>query len=197
MTGKTHMAIGITAGLALSAGKPTEIQLSIMLASALGSLAPDLDHPKAKLNQQLLLHKNKLYRVIFYLSLAAIFTYFYFSTGKLVFALLSVMTFFISISSHRGFTHSIIGYLIATHIVKLITIEYNLLHIHFGFSLGYLSHLIGDFFTVKGIKLFYPLNINVTSPIMIRTDNSFESIIMTLLSLYSIGFLLKSLNFVY
>lgn len=197
MTGQTHMAIGITAGLALSAGQPIETQLTLILASTLGSLAPDLDHPKAKLNQRLLLHKNKLYRILFYLSLALGSTYLYFTTEKAIFGLLGIMTFFTGLSTHRGFTHSILGFITATSIVKIIALEYGLPHVYSGFSIGYISHLIADFFTVKGIKLFYPLDTFVSSPIMIKTDNSLENIIMTLLSLYSICFLLKSLNLAY
>ncbi|NMB27491.1 MAG: metal-dependent hydrolase, partial [Tissierellia bacterium] len=47
MTGKTHVAIGIAAGLTISFGQRVENQLILVLASALGSLIPDLDHPKA------------------------------------------------------------------------------------------------------------------------------------------------------
>lgn len=78
MTGKTHMAIGIVAGLTASADQPLENQLVLVMASVLGSLLPDLDHPKAKLNQKLLIFKNKFYRVLFYLSFAAGFTYLFF-----------------------------------------------------------------------------------------------------------------------
>ena len=57
MTGKTHMAIGVAAGLTVSVQQPLQNQIMIVLASVLGSLIPDLDHPKSKLNQKLLLLK--------------------------------------------------------------------------------------------------------------------------------------------
>lgn len=194
MTGKTHMAIGITAGLAMSAGQTVETQLILVISSAVGSLVPDIDHPKAKLNQKLLFLKNEFYRVLFYLSLTGGSIYLYLKTGNTVFGLLSIMTFFTGISNHRGFTHSIIGFLTAISIVKIVALKYKLPMVYSGFTLGYLLHLVADFFTVKGIKLFYPLNKNVSSPIMIKTDNNLENVIFALLSIYSMFFLLNSLN---
>lgn len=191
MTGKTHMAIGIAAGLTISAGQPIESQLVLVLASALGSLIPDLDHPKAKLNQNLLHFKSKFYKTLFYLFLTAGFIYLYFITENHIFGLLSIMTFFIGISSHRSFTHSIVGFLVAACIVKVATVKYNLPSIYSGFIIGYVSHLVADFFTVKGIKLFYPLKTNISSPIMIKTNSGLENVIFTLLSLYSVFLLIN------
>lgn len=182
MTGKTHVAIGIVAGLTISAEQPLENQLILVLASVLGSLVPDLDHPKAKLNRKLLFIKNKFYKTLFYLSLAAGFIYFYFQAENNVFGLLGLMTFFIGISSHRSFTHSIVGLLVASSIVKLFAVP----SIYAGFVIGYVLHLIADLFTIKGIKLFYPLKTNISSPVVINTNNGLEDIIFILLSLYSL-----------
>lgn len=194
MTGKTHMAMGIAAGLAISTGKTTEVQLIWVISSAIGSLVPDLDHPKAKLNQKLLFLKNEYYRTLFFLSLTIGSAYLYINTENTILGLVSIMTFFTAISSHRGFTHSIVGFLTATSIVKIITLKYGFPIAYSGFSTGYLLHLVADFFTVKGIKLFYPLNKNVSSPLVIKTNNNLENIIFTLLSLCSIVFLLKTLD---
>lgn len=186
MTGKTHVAIGIVAGLTISAEQPLENQLILVLASILGSLLPDLDHPKAKLNQKLLFIKNKSYRTLFYLSIAGGFIYLYFQTESDILGLLGLMAFFIGISNHRSFTHSIVGFLVVSSIVKLITVKYSLPSIYSGFVIGYALHLIADFLTIKGIQLFYPLKINVSSPIVINTKGNLEEILFTLLSLYSI-----------
>ncbi|MBC8591381.1 metal-dependent hydrolase [Wansuia hejianensis] len=194
MTGKTHMAIGVLAGLALSTDQPMETKLIIVLASTLGSLIPDIDHPKARLNQKLLLLKNKFYRSLFYLSLAGGFIYLYIIREDILFGLLAIMTFFTGISSHRGFTHSLLGFVIATYIVKIISITYKIPYIYSSFAIGYLSHLIGDFLTPKGIKLFYPLDINISSPITIQIDSNFENIIVALLGIYSLYFLFQSIS---
>lgn len=37
--------------------------------------------------------------------------------------------------------------------------------------IGYVLHLVAGFFSIKGIKLFYPLKTSVSSPIMIREFN--------------------------
>ena len=191
MTGKTHIAIGITIGLTISSGQPVENQLILVLASALGSLIPDLDHPKSKLNQKLLFIKNKLYSTLFYLSIAIGSIYLYLTTDNNIFGLLGVISFLIGISTHRGFTHSIVGLLLFSWMVKIFTLKYNLFFIHSGFVAGYASHLVADFFTVKGIKLFYPVDSSISSPIIIKTNSLFENIIFLFLSLYSM-FLLQN-----
>lgn len=193
MTGKTHIAIGVTVGLILSAGQPVENQLILVISSALGSLIPDLDHPKSKLNQKLLIFKNKLYSSIFYLSLTAAFTYLFFFTGNNIFKLLGIITFLIGTSSHRGFTHSIIGFLLFSWMVKLITIEYHINSIYIGFRIGYLLHLVADFFTLKGIKLFFPLDTNISSPIILKPNTILEDLIFVWLAIYSVFLLINSI----
>lgn len=196
MTGKTHMAIGIATGLVLTRGEPIQTQLVFTLACAVGSLVPDLDHPKAKLNQNILLLKNKFNSILLYLTLTVGFVYLYFTEESILFGLLALMTFLISISTHRGFTHSILGYVLATSIVRILSLEYNVPNIYLGFSLGYITHLIGDFLTVKGIKLFYPISKNIAFPIMsISNKNSIKNITLMLLGLYFMYFVSTSVIF--
>lgn len=190
MTGKTHIAIGVTVGLILSAGQPVENQIALVLSAALGSLVPDLDHPKAKLNQKLLIFKNKFYSSLFYLALTAGFIFLSYFSGNFVFKLLAIITFLIGTSTHRGFTHSIIGFLLFSWMVKLVTIEYQLNSIYLGFTTGYLLHLVADFFTLKGIKLFFPLDENISSPIILKPNTILEELIFICLSIYSLFLLI-------
>ncbi len=191
MTGKTHIAIGVAAGLTMAYGKPINQQLIIITASSLGSLIPDLDHPKSKLNQKILFLKNELFRIMFFMALAALFLYFYTITQNTMLALLSLLLLFIGISTHRGFTHSVMGFLIFAYIIKTITDPYSLDYLYKSISIGYLSHLIADFLTPKGIKLFYPLNVNISSPIIINPKSGMDSIIFILASIYSVIILFK------
>lgn len=191
MTGKTHIAIGVAAGLTIAYGRPINEQLIIITASSLGSLIPDLDHPKSKLNQRLLFLKNELYRIVFFITIASIFLYLYIDKQNTIFALLSLIFLFIGISTHRGFTHSIMGFLIFAYIIKTITDQYNLDYLYKSISLGYLLHLVADFLTPKGIKLFYPLDVNIASPIIINPNSGIDSMIFTLSSIYSIILLFK------
>ncbi|GFN34414.1 metal-dependent hydrolase [Tepidimicrobium xylanilyticum] len=191
MTGQTHVAIGIATALTLSMEQPIENKLIIILASTIGALAPDLDHPRGKLNQKLLLINSGLYRTLFYISLGFFLSYVYTVTGEKLLMLLGRMAFLVGISTHRGFTHSILGFLISGSLVKSGATEYGLPSIYTGFIIGYLCHLIADFFTPMGIKLFFPLGTNVTAPITIKTNSKIEKIIFLIISFYSISLLIK------
>lgn len=193
MTGQTHVAIGIATALTLSIEQPIENQLIIVLSSIVGSLVPDLDHPKSKLNQKLLLINNNFYRALFYLTFGSIFIYYYLIKGSKPFILLGIISLLIGISSHRGFTHSIVGFLISVTIVKLGAKNYGLYPIYSGFIIGYICHLVADLFTPMGIKIFFPLGSNISSPITIKTNSKLEKIMFIVLSIYSISLLIKYL----
>lgn len=193
MTGKTHMAIGVALGLTLAKDQSINQQLIIVGASALGSLLPDLDHPKAKLNQKILLFKNKLFSIFFYLSISALFLYLFFKNRKSIFLLLALTILLTALSSHRGFTHSIIGYLLVSNIASDLVYKYDLNFIIYkSFTLGYLSHLFADFLTPKGIQIFYPFGKNIVSPLTINTKSGIDETIFTLLSIYCFLLLYKN-----
>ncbi len=195
MTGKTHIAIGISAALTISIGQPIENQVFLVLASAIGSLIPDLDHPRGKLNQKLLLVSSNFCRILFYISLGVVSIYLSHIIDNNTLKLLGIILILIGISSHRSFTHSIVGFLASASIVKVATISYGLSSIYSGFVIGYGLHLIADFFNPKGIQLFYPLNMNVAFPITIKTNSSLEKMLFMLLSVYSVWILFGYLNF--
>ncbi|WFA10099.1 metal-dependent hydrolase [Tissierella sp. Yu-01] len=191
MTGKTHIAIGATVGLMISIGQPIETQFMLILSSVIGSLIPDLDHPKAKLNQKLLIFNNKLYSTLFYLMLAVGLFYLYSITDNFLFRLSGIISAFIGISTHRGFTHSLVGLFLFSWVVKLITTRFNLNSIYIGFVIGYTLHLVADFFTIKGIKLFFPLNVSISSPIILNPNKMYENLVFNFLCIYSMYLLLK------
>lgn len=194
MTGKTHMAIGIAAALTISFNQSVESQLILVISSAIGSLIPDLDHPKSKLNQKLLFINNNLYRALFYLSISGVFMYLYFSIENKFFMLLGLVSCLVGVSSHRSFTHSIIGFLLASSIIGMSTFKFNLPSIYTGFVVGYALHLIADSFTPRGIRLFYPIKANISFPITIKTNSKAEKIIFSLLSIYCICLLFNYLR---
>lgn len=191
MTGKTHIAIGIASALTLSSEQPLENKLIIVLASILGSLSPDLDHPKAKLNQKLLKFKNNIFRMIFYLSLSFVSIHFYLDKSREIFLLSAFAFILVGISGHRGFTHSIIGFLTFTTIVKLVTKNIHLEVFYHGFSIGYFMHLMADFFNPRGIQIFYPVKTSISFPITIKTSSFFEDILFLLTSIYSMVIMLS------
>ncbi len=190
MTGKTHVAIGVAAALTISSGQPLGNQLGMVLTAMISSLIPDLDHPKSKLNQKILFINNNLYRKLFYISLGSLFIYLYFLREMKLFLLLGIISFLIGISNHRGFTHSILGFLASSSIVALGTLDYGLIHIYYGFILGYILHIVADFFTSKGVKLFYPLDNSISFPIKIKTNGKLEKVLFVVLSIYSVFYCL-------
>ncbi|WP_042346567.1 metal-dependent hydrolase [Bacillus massiliigorillae] len=54
---------------------------------------------------------------------------------------------------HRGFTHSLMAWCIVTAICLLFTSNFTI-----GISLGYLFHIVGDFFSVSSVPLFKPFS---------------------------------------
>lgn len=187
MTGKTHMAIGLAVGLTLSFKQPLENQLAIITASTIGALAPDLDHPKGELNQKLLLINNNFFKTLFYLILGGIFFYLYSRENNILFILLGFFLIALGLFKHRCFTHSLIGLILFISIIKLTSAQYGLSPIYKGFIIGYISHLVSDLFTPKGIRLFFPMKSNVAFPPKVKNNSFMEKLIFTLFTLYSVS----------
>ena len=51
MMGKTHLITGILLASHIGAGNPTDLYMSFMLGTAIGSLLPDVDHPQAMISR--------------------------------------------------------------------------------------------------------------------------------------------------
>ena len=187
MTGKTHTAIGMAIGLTLAFKRPIDVQLAVITASTIGSLAPDLDHPKGELNQKLLLINNNFFKTAFYLLVGTVFLYIYFQSNSYLFILLTLLSFALAISSHRAFTHSLMGFILFSAIMWLILIESGLSLMYKGFIMGYISHLLVDCFTSKGIKFFYPIKTNIVFPVKFKNNGFGEKLIFSIFILYSIA----------
>lgn len=188
MTGKTHITVGIAAGLTLAAGYSLESGLILTAASAIGSLIPDIDHPRSKINQRVLLIKNKLFKMITYSCMGVGLIYFGSlldpSINKML-RLLGLTLILVGISRHRGFTHSLLSLVLFSTIVYIGTSEFNLHEAYTGFVIGYVSHLALDIVTTQGIELFFPLKKNIRLPLGIRTNGVVEQIILAASGIYS------------
>lgn len=201
MTGKTHVSIGIATALTISANQTNESKLIIVLFSIIGSLLPDLDHPQAKLNQKLLIFKNNLSRITLYLCLSLLFLYLYlennnFSNNKII-LVVGIFFLLLALSTHRGFTHSLLGLVTSSIIIKYLSLKYGLIDIYIGFFIGYLMHLVADFFNPKGIKIFYPLKKNISAFLTIKTGGKMEKKLFSIFVIYSLiilSFILIDLN---
>lgn len=116
--------------------------------------------------------------------------------GKL-FYLLSLPIY--KIFGHRGFTHSLTAWLIIVYFFKKIKniflISKELTH---GFLLGYLSHLIADMLTFKGIPLFWPYKTYFSIPILKdNLNDKKEKIISIIFIIFSLFIKINHKNIIF
>lgn len=133
MKGKTHMVIGVAGATTILAKYPIESGIILLGSSILGSLIPDIDHPMSRINQNFLPIKNKFFKIIIYslIGIALIFTGQ--ENNNQIFMLTGVISFWVGISNHRSFTHSLLGYILFCVVSYLITIKYNVESAYIGF----------------------------------------------------------------
>lgn len=192
LNGKTHIMIGAAAGITIAAKCPIEEQMLFLTFTALGSLVPDIDHPKSTLNQKILPKKNKFIQEMFYFVLGLVSIYFSYRQDIKAFLFIGIALILTGLSSHRGFTHSLLGLLIFWAGVYYLTNSvYNIPIAHIGFAIGFISHLVADMLTNKGIQLFYPFKPRVKFPFTMTTGGIGEHVIMIIASLYFVNELLK------
>ncbi|WZL74549.1 metal-dependent hydrolase [Clostridiaceae bacterium 35-E11] len=155
MNGKTHILFGSVASLYILPKLGYEPTLTTVAAAILGSLIPDIDHPRAKINQIVLPMKNKFGKMLFYSGIGFFLLKHYGLENKVILSI-SILLILIGFSQHRSFTHSIVGTLFISAVIFSSlknVISYSII---MSFITGLVSHLIGDWMTVEGIRLFYP-----------------------------------------
>ncbi|TCO67584.1 metal-dependent hydrolase [Marinisporobacter balticus] len=155
MTGKNHMLFGSVASLYFLPKLGYEPDIMTTTAAIISSLIPDLDHPRAKINQKILPIKNRLGKIFFYCGIGSFLLYQYGIENRLTLAI-AILLIMIGFSRHRSFTHSLIGSFAISSVVFFVlrnTLPYPVL---LSFIVGLCSHLIGDYMTITGIGLFYP-----------------------------------------
>lgn len=175
MQGKTHMGIGAAVALLISRKQPGIDTTAMMtIGAAVGALIPDLDHDKSKISN-LLPVKNKLFKKLCYVLIGAILVsvgysyklrYMYF--GALYIALLGF-------AHHRGFTHSLLALGIIS--IAVLSLRDHNLWFYNGLVIGYVSHLISDMFTKRGIELFFPCKKNIRFIITMTTGGKIEAVL--------------------
>ncbi len=166
MTGKTHQALGLTAGFAwyIASVAPyynPATLASVLVASSLAALLPDIDQPTAQI-----WHKIPIFGH---------------TAGKVA----SKMTF-----GHRNITHSLLGFvLINFGLFKFISAfpEYWSIDRTTLFAVVVISyglHLLSDAFTVEGIPILFPYQRMFGIPpkpfegIRIQSGKWFENLIL-------------------
>lgn len=138
MNNKTHKIGGVCSGvvastLLFSSNFSVEGMVSsalIISGATIGSISPDIDHPNSKVGRQFLLKPISL--------------------------------FISKVFGHRTITHSVVMSIFMTLCLlastSLFTSVFNFIYSNLiiGFCIGWFSHLLLDYTTVKGIPIFYP-----------------------------------------
>lgn len=174
MKGKTHAGIGMIALICLADKLPGKFDYLGLVLVLVGSLLPDIDHPKSLINRYLLPFDNKLTKVFVYFCAGVIILWYdYLHGGSYILKALAVAVMLIAISAHRdGLTHSAAGMLMFSLIVGYIGISYGIPHLVYYFMIGYGTHLVCDMMTSKGIPLLYPFSKKkVKFPITFKTNS--------------------------
>ncbi|MBS4537277.1 metal-dependent hydrolase [Clostridium sp. D2Q-11] len=191
MKGKTHLVLGLAAGVTIALNREIDNFYMIILGTSIGSLMPDIDHPKSRINQKLLKYKNKSYKILFYTIIGMALLYIYSQTNDNVFLLAGVISILIGVSKHRGFTHSILGMFLFMKLGSNLVEKFGYYDIYLGFFIGYISHLFSDFFTKSGMEIFYPFSENFSFPVGMKTGGALENAIIFILGSYSFYGILK------
>lgn len=160
MTGKTHMAAGIAASLAITAPKTPGNLVLCIVASAVGAVISDIDVSTSDVRKEL----NKVLTIVGLFIVVSMGLEFWFSLGifntvnqygylqfLIGFLLFLGICIFGKNSSHRTFTHSILG------LVLLSLSVYIMLPVAvFPFAVAMASHIVLDLFNKKKVNLWYP-----------------------------------------
>lgn len=161
MTGPSHIVLALASSVALSRATgfvPSPIEVIIL---CVGALLPDIDG-NGSITRPGTILKNFLGKTLSQLLDAIVAP----------FALVIRLLF-----GHRGLTHA----LIVPGIILLAELSFGISH---WFSFGYLTHILGDFLTPKGVPLLSPFVKSSFSLKVFRTGSILEWIIVIILFCY-------------
>ena len=165
MTYKTHLSTGLLFSsivflLIYNIGFSPVLIFALIIATVLGSSAPDLDTPTGELWKKV-------------------------PAGGLISRIVAP----VFLGGHRHLSHSLIGFIIFTGLFSLFVkmIPYGIIvdNYHFiilAYAVGHLSHLFADMFTEMGVPLLFPLEYHFGIPpikrMRIKTGHWFENLIV-------------------
>ena len=162
MTGKTHMAVGVGVATLLLPANDAKTIIGGTTLALIGSLIVDIDTDKSK---GAVLLKEAFGGAVILMILGVILkakfninVLNYISENKTItqmFPALAILVIVLTIgkfSSHRGFTHSLIG--IVAYAVPVYMLVGSL---YIWFLIGYIAHILADMLNKKEVRLLYPL----------------------------------------
>jgi inner membrane protein len=156
MTGKTHLAVGLTSGLGVIYLSENvswlEVGLTLVLSGG-AALLPDLDTEGSMINNFLFSKVGKRARTFALAAIGLLLILLQFFLPQTPFWVSLVGIFFIAVafSPHRGLTHSLLMTVYIWWVAHMAAPE-----LATAIVVGYVSHLIADMLTVSGIPIFWP-----------------------------------------
>jgi len=196
MKGKTHAGVGVITLICIADKMPGKFNYLGLVLVLIGSLLPDIDHPKSIINKYILPFSNKITKITIYSCIGVIiFWYDYTHGGSPILKAVAVTFLIIALSSHRnGLTHSVTGMIMFSFIVGYIGNIYKIQHLINYFMLGYGMHLVCDMATNRGIPAIYPFgNKKVKFPFTYKSNSKVGIIIEELIVIA--GFILAVYKF--
>ena len=159
MMGKSHIATGVCVGLlGLSFDASLQLQPTgqgmFLIAVAIGSLLPDIDHPQSIISRKIplgsIVGRLVQHRGPFHSILGIVLLFGVLWIGR------------VAIASSLS---------ISDDVVVLCWL---------GLLVGYVNHIVGDMLTVSGVKLFYPMKKSIGVP-LIRTNTASEHLAVVII----------------
>lgn len=88
--------------------------------------------------------------------------------------LLGIYLLSLLLSTHRGYSHSIIAVVLAFIILRYTFNFYNIFDYSLCFCVGMLSHILADMCTQRGVSLLFPFKKKVAFPLTFKTGSIIE-----------------------
>lgn len=181
MKGVSHAIIG--ASLTFAAFQQLHISYGAvpLAASLVGSVLPDIDEDDSTINSFVPLHYKKL----IYLISSCLMLYHAYKTRDIKLLLPAIVVLLIYISSHRGFTHSVLSVIV----FSLPVVGYR--HTFVAFIISYAVHLLCDMVNVKGLQLLWPMPVRFRLPVRFSMKSTAGRLIEASAVLVSVLFALS------
>lgn len=206
MMGKTHKAIGLATGVAVTLygiknfGEPLFALAS--LTASLGAILPDIDHNSSNLGKKrkkVVSFTSAMIKVasivsVFAIGLICVLNEDYKSLSILLLSVLLAALFIVFMSmsktgaklkkfstKHRGIMHTLLVPALLT-IPLFFVKEYYITAPIVGLIGGYVSHLAADMFTLSGVPILFPLTMRNISLLPVKTGTVWEYVVALLLS---------------
>lgn len=179
--GVSHAIIG--ASLTFAAFQQLHISYGAvpLAASLVGSVLPDIDEDDSTINSFVPLHYKKL----IYLISSCLMLYHAYKTRDIKLLLPAIVVLLIYISSHRGFTHSVLSVIV----FSLPVVGYR--HTFVAFIVSYAVHLLCDMVNVKGLQLLWPMPVRFRLPVRFSMKSTAGRLIEASAVLVSVLFALS------